>query len=816
MSTFFNDIKYAFRQLGKNRGFTIVAVLTLALGIGANTAIFSAVNAALIRPLPYFEANRIQFLWTTNPMFAAMGFPVFPPSYNDVTEWRNQSRSFESVAACRPGNRTLTDGDTPERVGGAIVTHNFFALFGVTPILGRGFIEEEDTPGRNRVVVISHRLWHRQFAGDPVIVGKTVTLDGMKHTVVGVMSPEFQFPRGAELPAAYGFANQVDLWVPFGLSAADWTERSTRNIVALARLKRGVTLAAAQTELSGIAARLEQQFPKDNTDMGVKLLPLRHQMIAPSRTPLLMLFGAVGLVLLIACANVANLLLARATTRQREIAIRGALGAGRARVVRQMLTENFLLAGLGAFFALCFAQLGITALLKLGPANIPQLQETRLDMVSFVFTAAVAVLTALVFGLYPALQTVKIDLQQAFKASSGSVTGEGGRLRKMFIVSQIALALTLLVGSGLLIRSLIAVLGVDSGFRPDSVLTFELGLSGEYNNLEKREVLFNQFRQRLESVPGVQAAGAISLLPLGGSGDHLTPLEVEGAPPSQDEDEKMTEERRVAGSYFQAMGITLIKGRFFTDQEVHEAARRVVVNETLVRRFFATEDPIGKRLKFGDLSRSDWWEIVGVVHDVKTGSLEAPSRLQIYRPTLDWGGCMAVVIRASAEPHSLVGHVRTELKAIDSGVPLTKIRTMEEVVDDTVTGRRFSVLLVGLFAALALVLTTIGLYGSVSFWVSQRTREIGIQMALGANRVDVIRQVIMQGLKLAMLGVAIGLVGAFALTRFLAHLLFGISHRDPITFVGVVSLLLAVTLLACYIPARRAAKIDPMEALRYE
>jgi putative ABC transport system permease protein len=598
MNNLINDIKYSLRQLVKYPGFAMVAVLTLALGIGANTAIFSAVNATLIRPLPYFEANRIQFLWTTNPMFAAMGYPVFPPSYNDVTEWRNQSRSFESVAACRPGNRTLTDGDTPEKVGGAIVTHNFFALFGVTPILGRGFIEEEDTPGRNQVVVISYRLWQRRFASDPAIINREVILDGVNHTVVGVMPPEFQFPRGAELPSAYGFANQVDLWMPFGLSTANWTERSTRNIVALARLKRGVTLATAQTELSGIAARLEQQFPKDNTDMGVKLLPLRHQMIASSRTPLLMLFGAVGFVLLIACANIANLLLARATTRQKEIAIRSALGAGRARIIQQLLTESLLLAGLGALLAIGFAQLGITILLKFGPANIPQLRETRLDLISFLFTMVVAMLAALIFGLIPALQAAKIDLQQAYKTSSRSVTGGDRHLRGAFVVSQIALALTLLVGSGLLIRSLVAVLAVDAGFRPDSVLTFELGLSGEYNNLGKRAALFDQFRQRLESVPGVQATGTISLLPLGGSGDNLTPLEVEGAPLSKNEDEKMTEERRVAGSYFQAMGITLIKGRFFTDQEVSKAAHRVVVNETLVRRFFATQDPIGKRLKF--------------------------------------------------------------------------------------------------------------------------------------------------------------------------------------------------------------------------
>ncbi len=820
MTTILHDIKYGLRILLKSPGFTTVAVLTLALGIGANTAIFSAINAVLLRPLPYFEANRIQVLWTTNPKFAAMGYPEIPNTYNNFTEWRNQSRSFESVAACRPVYRTLTNGDTPERVGATIVTHNFFALFSVTPRLGRGFTEQEDSPGRNQVAVISYGLWHRQFAGDPAIVGETVMLDGVTHTVVGVMPPEFQFPRGDELHAGFGYAPRVDVWIPFGLGVADWTGRNLNHLVALARLKQGVTRQAAQEELNGIAAGLEKQFPQDNAGMGVKLVPLRDQMASLSRTPLLMLFGAVGLVLLIACANIANLLLARAKTRQREIAIRGALGAGRARIVRQLLTESLLLAGLGALLAVGFAQLGITALLKLGPANIPQLQETRLDLVSFLFTAAVTVLTALIFGFVPALQTARINLQQAFKASSGSVTGGGRRLRGVFVVSQIALALTLLVGSGLLIRSLVAVLAVDSGFQPDSVLTFELSLPDKYNDYQRRVAFFDQFRNRLESMPGVRAVGAISFLPLGGSGDSLTSLEIEGAPPSKNKDRITTERHIVAGGYFQAMGITLIKGRFFTDQEgSHGVPAGLVINETLARRFFAAQDPIGKRLKFGDVSGRNWREIVGVVHDVKSMSLETPTRPQIYEPGVpNWGenSIMSIVVRTSGDSRSLASSVRAELKAIDSGVPLAKIRTMEEVVDDTVAGRRFNMLLLGLFAALALVLTTIGLYGSASYWVSQRTREIGIRMALGAQRGDILLQVMRQGLKLTILGVTVGLVGAFALTRVLAHLLFGVTPRDPLTFAGVALLLMAVALFACWLPARRATKVDPMEALRYE
>jgi len=817
MTTLLNDIKYGFRQLGKNPSFTIVAVLTLALGIGANTAIFSAINAVLLCPLPYSEANRILIPWVTNPKFATMGYSALPPTYNDVTEWRNQSQSFESVAACRPGDHSLTDGDTPERVGGAVITHNFFSLFGVAPKLGRTFTKEEDSPGQNQVAVISYGLWQRRYGGDHAIIGHMIALGSVKYTVVGVMPPEFQFPRGAELPAGYGFARKIDIWVPFGLSAADWAGRNNRAIVALARLKPGVTLEAAQTELSGIATRLEKQFP-ENSGMGVKLMPLRDQMVSFSRTPLLMLFGAAGLVLLIACANIAGLLLVRATARQREIAIRSALGAEPVGIIRQLLTENLLLASLGALLAISFAQLAITTLLRFGPANLPQLQETRLDLASFAFTAVAALLAALLIGLVPALQAARNDLQQVLRNSSANITGSRQlRLREKFVVTQIALALTLLVGSGLLIRSLAAVLAVDAGFQPDSVLTFELGLSGEYDNVKRRASLFDQFRQRLESLPGVRAVGTISQLPMGGGG-LLTGLTVEDAPPPKEEErtETQTEDRRVGGRYFQAMGITLIKGRFFTDQEVSEAARRVVVNETLVRRFFAAQDPIGKRLRLNN-SGVPWWEIVGVVHDVKSNSLEAPSRPQVYRPTLNWGGSsMVVAVRTSGDPRSLISSVRAALKAIDSGLPLAKVRTMEEVVDDTVAGRRFNMLLLGLFAALALVLTTIGLYGTASYWVSQRTREIGIRMALGAQRDDVLLQVMRQGLKLTILGVAIGLIGAFALARVLAHLLFGVTPRDPITFAGVALLLVAVALLACFIPARRAAKVDPMEALRYE
>jgi putative ABC transport system permease protein len=811
MNTLLYDLRYALRQLRKSPGFTLTAVLTLALGIGVNAAIFSAINAVLLRPLPYFEANRIQVLWSTNPQIAAMGYPELPPSYNDITEWRKQSSSFELVAACRPGDRNITDGDTTERVGGTIVTHNFFSLFGVTPMLGRGFTDQEDSPGRNQVAVISYGLWQRRYGGDPAIIGKAISLDGVKHTVVGVMPLEFQFPRGAELPAGYGFAQRSDVWVPFGLSAAAWTDTSNRQVVALGRLKKGITIEAAQIELTGIAARLEKQFPNNNTGMGVKLLPLRSQMVAFSRTPLLILFAAVGLVLLIACANIANLLLARVTARQKEIAIRSALGASHGRIVRQLLTESLLLAGLGALLAVGFAQLGISALLKFGPSNLPQLQETRLDMVSFLFTAAVAVLTALLSGLVPSLRAAKTDLQQAFRTGGGSASGGTKRLREIFVVSQIALALTLLVGSGLLIRSLAAVLAVDAGLRPQSVLTFQLSIGDKYGDYQRRVAFFDQFRSRLESLPGVRAVGAVTLLPLGGGGENIPGFSVEGAPPSKE----MTvgEFRYVAGGYFQALGITLTKGRLFTDQEVTQTAQRVVINETLARGFFAAQDPLGKRLVVNGQSL----EIVGVVGDVKSGSLEAPTRPQIYAPQApDYAGIMAVVVRTSGDPRTLIGSVRAKLKAIDSAIPIDKVRTMEQVVGDTVIGRRFNMLLLGLFAALALVLTTIGLYGSISYWVTQRTREIGIRMALGANRSEVLWLVLKQGMTLAVFGVAAGLVAAFGLTRLLSKMLFGIAPNDPATFAAVSLLLTLVAALACMIPARRAASVEPMQALRSE
>jgi putative ABC transport system permease protein len=531
-------------------------------------------------------------------------------------------------------------------------------------------------------------------------------------------------------------------------------------------------------------------------------------MVAFSRAPLLMLFAAVGLVLLIACANIANLLLARATARQKEIAIRSALGASQARIVCQLLTESLLLAGLGALLAVGFAQLGISALLRFGPSNLPQLQETRLDMVSFLFTAAVAVLTALLSGLVPSLRAAKTDLQQAFRSGGGSASGGAKRLREIFVVSQIALALMLLVGSGLLIRSLAAVMAVDAGFRPQSVLTFELALSGKYDDYPKRAAFFDQFRNRLNSLPGVRSVGAVSLLPLGGGGESIPGFSIEGAPPSKEL--PAGEFRYVAGGYFQALGIPLTRGRLFTDQEVFQATPRVVINETLARRFFEGQSPLGKRLVVNGQPQ----EIVGVVGDVKSSSLEAPTRPQIYAPQAP--DSMAVVVRTSGDPRTLIGSARAELKAIDSTVPLDKVRTMEQVVGETEIGRRFNLLLLGLFAALALVLTTIGLYGAVSYWVTQRTREIGIRMALGANRREVLWLVLKQGMTLAVFGVAAGLVAAFGLTRLLSKMLFGIAPNDPATFAAVSLLLALVAALACMIPARRAASIEPMQALRTE
>jgi putative ABC transport system permease protein len=813
------DLRYGARMLRKQPGFTFVAVLTLALGIGANTAIFSMVNAVLLRPLPYHDPARITMLWSDNPAIQ-LGLRELPPTNADIVDWREQNQVFERIAAYRSSFANLSAEGEAERVGGAAVTFDFFPLLGIDPILGRTFTAEEDQPDKNRVVVISHGLWRRGFGGDPNILGKTVTLDSVDFTVIGVMPPGFNFPRGAEMPPGYGFGPQADIWIPLAMSAERWQRRNQRQLVAIGRLKPGVSLAQAQAEMSSIAQRQAQDHPDTNAGWLVRLVSLKDQVVGKTRPLLLVLLGAVAFVLLIACADVANLLLARAAARQKEIAIRAALGAGRRRVIRQLLTESVLLSSLGGALGLLVAYWGVEVLIAASPTNIPRLRDTTLDLWVLGFTAGISLLTGILFGLAPAVQATRTNLSEALKdGGRGSATAVQRRLHSLLIVSEVALALVLLVGAGLLIRSFSRLMAVDPGFNPQSVLAMDVMLPGaKYRTQESRRNFYQQVLARVETLPGVSAAGGISDVPLSGA-EGLYGLAIEGQPPVSRGQEPNTDGRYVTTNYFRAMGVPLLEGRAFTESDVAGRPEVAIINETIARQLFPGEDPIGKRIKLGraDDSNESWLTVVGVVGDVKSAALESAPRPQVYRPFMQFSWTnLSLVIRTESDPLQLASAVRSEVKAIDPNQPVANVRTMEQAVTESVARRRFIMLLLSLFAAMALVLTVVGLYGVISYSVTQRTHEFGVRMALGAQARDVLRLVVRDGLRLTALGVGIGLAAAFALTRGMASLLFNVSASDPLTFALVTALLVVVAIVSSCIPARRATKVDPIIALRYE
>jgi putative ABC transport system permease protein len=814
MQSLLQDIRFGVRMLTKNAGFTAIAVLTLALGIGANTAIFSVVNAELLRPLPFHDPGRLVRIGMTN---SRTGWKSGSADYPDFDDWRSQNKVFEKIVAFYDSNFTLTGSASPAHLEGEVVSADLFALLGATPELGRTFLPIEDEANHN-VAILNHQLWKQQFGGDPAIIGRTITLNNRAYAVVGVMPAGFEFPLQRK---------PVSVWTTF--SADQSTDDNTTPITkqrgahffrVIARLKPGASITQAQAAMDVITAGLANQYPDTNKYSGVQLESEREKLTGAIRPALLMLMAAVGLVLLIACVNVANLLLARATTRGREIAIRAALGAGRIRVVRQLLTESLLLAGLAGIFGVLIAAWGSALLVRLSPQDLPRAAEIHTDGWVLAFTVGISLLTGLVFGLAPAIQITRSNLVDALKESSLRTTAGSHRhhLRSWLMIVEMALALVLLVSSGLLIRSLVRLQNVNPGFDPHNVLAADLDLPGQKYTNAKQDQFARELMPKLASLPGVQYAAGVFPLPMSGS-EMRTSVAIEGRPVAKS-DELHSTIFSITPDYFRAMKIALLQGREFAAHDGPDTNPVVIVNESLAKQFFPGENPIGKHIRPGisvDEKPSRMREIVGVVADVKFKDLASEWLPTAYLPQTQIPiGSMTIVMRTSGDPSALTRPLAETVRSIDPDLPAYNVKTVEDYLDGTIAIPRFNTLLLGIFAGLALVLTAIGLYGVISYSVAQRTHEIGIRMALGAQPRDMLRLVIGQGVRLALYGVGLGLIAAFAFAHFLSTLLFGVTSTDPVSFATVVITLLAVVLLACYIPARRAMRVEPMVALRYE
>jgi putative ABC transport system permease protein len=802
MQTLWQDLRYGARMLLKNPSFTLIAVLTLALGIGANTAIFSVVDAVLLRPLAFKEPDKLVIIGRgpTRESVNSISYPEF-------TDVKEQNQVFEEVAASSVGDREfdLASDREPERIPGLRVSTGFFKLLGVEPGLGRAFSPEESQAGQNRVAIIGHHLWQRRFGGDPAIVGKSLRLNAESHTVIGILPPEFQYPTLGSDP-------KVDVIVPL----APNPERSNQTLAVLARLKPGVALAQARANLDVIKENLARQYPRPNADWGINVLPFQEYLVRGSRPKLLMYLGAVAFVLLIACANVANLLLARAAVRQKEMAIRLSLGATRWRVVRQLLAESLLLAIVGGGLGLLLAMWGADFLAHVLSGSVTRIQETSLDARVLGFTFAISLLSSGVFGLAPALLGSKPDLNEALKESQRQ--GSGGlrrnRLRSLLVVIEVALTLVLLFGAGLLVRSLMQLHKIELGFETENVLTMRVTLPrAKYTSGQQLKEFFQQVTDRVAAAPGVEAVGLVDLLPLGG-GDAKTQLTIEE--PSAAGSQIGASVRSVNHDYFRALGIPLLGGRYFTEHDDQSAPRAAIINQALAQRLWPGEVALGKRVRISGQD-SPQAEIVGVVGNVRHWIFNSQQLLEIYSPYLQRPTRSAyLTIRSSARPDNLVAAIRREVLAVDKDQPVYNIKTLDERLADNFAGRRLPMFLMSLFAGLALALAAAGIYGVLSYLVAQRTQEIGVRIALGAKPRDIRKLVVGQGLALIAIGVALGLIAAVALKRVMVGLVYEVSGADPWTFAAITLLLTAVALVACWIPARRAMKVDPIIALRHE
>ncbi len=793
------DLRYALRMLRRKPGFTAVAVLTLALGIGGNTAIFSVVNAVLLRALPYTDSDRLVSIYESLPQ-GGTGSVSVP----NLFDWRAQADAFTGIAAYQYGDFNLQEEQQPVRAIGANVTADFFDVLGATPQHGRAFLEGEDKAGHDRVVVLSDRLWRRNYGADPGLVGRDILLGGEKYQVVGVMPPAVQFP-----------AASVELWVPLVFSEQRLANRGSHAYNVLARLKPGVSFEQAQAQMSTIGRVLEQQY-SEQQGRGVTLARVEEEVVQGVRPALFMLLGAVGFVLLIACTNVANLLLARAASRRKEVAIRSALGAGRWRLMRQFLTESVLLALLGGAAGLLVARWTLQALGSLASGYLAQSGEVRLDWKVLAFTAALSVLTGVVAGLAPAFHVSRADVQETLKESGNAGSSARGTwLRSGLAVAEIAAALVLLVGAGLLVKSFLRLQRVETGLRPEGVLTMRVSLpAGRYDTAEKTVLFYREALGRVSALPGVESAGVINLLPIQQYGNNGE-IQIEGREPLPPGRVPLTEYRRASSGYFKALGIPLLAGRLFEPADEADGARPIVVSRELVRTFFPDGDALGKRVRGGG---GDWWTIVGVVGDVKQSGLTQPSRPELYFPyTIGRSDGMTLVVRsATDDPAGMTAAVRREVQAVDPNQPIYNVRTMEEVINNSIVNLRLNMTLLTIFAGLATLLAVVGIYSVMSYLVTQHTREIGIRMALGARPGNILKLVLGQGLALTLVGVCIGALVAFGMTHLMTRFLYEIGGNDPLTYVSVSLLLTVVALVACYIPARRATKVDPLVAFRYE
>jgi putative ABC transport system permease protein len=808
MHNLLQDLRYAFRLLAKSPSFTAIAILTLALGIGANTAIFSVVNGVLLRPLSFLDPSRLVIVAEKSP------FPTISTSYQNFVDWRDQSRSFESMEGTRSTGLSLTGAGDPELLTARMATAGLFPLLGVEAREGRTFLPEEDKAGSAPVVMLTYGLWQRRFGGSREIIGKPITLDSRPYTVVGVLPPGFQLLQPADVFVPF---------VPWAVTLPD--DRNWHpGIIAIARLKPGVSRETARAEMVGITKRLEEQYPDYNTGTSADVVGLQEQLVQNVRPALILLLGAVSLVLLIACVNVANLLLARASSRGREVAIRTAMGAGRGRVVRQLLTESVLLSLGGGLLGIFFAWASLGPLLKISAGSVPQVVPIELDRSVLVFTFVVSLITGLFFGLVPALRTAKLDLRETLnEGSRGSTSGPGHhRIRGVLVASEIALAVLLLVGSGLLLRSFSRLQDVPPGFQADHLLVADIPLSQTaYAKPEQRYQFFDRLVERVKALPGVRSAGAASFLPVSGGGSVIH-FNITGHPPKTPHDYVAAGYRTVTPNYLETLGVPLLRGRMLTPADNDKAPAVVVINASMAAKYFPNENPLGKRLQLGATPDKDvpTMEIVGVIGDVRPG-LGVDPQTEMYLPYRQADLILpvfqlSVVLRTAADPQLQTAALRSALGEIDPNQPLVRVRTMEDNMAATVAQPRFRTWLIGIFAAVALVLAAVGVYGVMSYTVTQRTNEIGIRITLGAQPEDVFKAIVGEGLRLALAGVAIGTVAALALTRLLQSFLFGISAYDPITFLGVAMLLTMVAAAASFFPARRATLVDPMVALRYE